>query len=263
MASSNVKYKAKDGTLISLTTKVINNTTSTSTTDALSAAQGKVLDSKLINKLDASPKYLGDFKNSSGTISLNRLSSGVYYIPNDVRHLSFLFNNAYPSMDVSSIPSTRMTRLKCTAKSVPDKFGTDVDVYIYCDTISNNIDGFPYNMCGYFPLYDGGSYVYSLVNDSTNTVKRDSLKLTMVNLKPVDFKSYCNDYNIDGTATTSFNHFCLNNMAALIYVSRVLGDGDLVYYTVIPGRSNMIYYGKLNTRINNFIKWTHISLATN
>lgn len=263
MASEKVLYKAKDGTLINLSTKVINNTTTNSTTNALSAAQGMELASKLINKLDASPKYLGDFKSPSGTISLDRLSSGVYYIPNDVRHLSFLFNNAYPSMDVSSIPSTRMTRLKCKAKNVPDKSGTNVDVYIYCDTISNNIDGFPYNMCGYFPLCDGGSYVYSLVNDSTNTVKRNSLELTYINLKPVDFKSYCNDYNIDGTATTPINNFCLNNMAALIYVSRVLGDGDLVYYTVIPGGSNMIYYGKLNTRINNSIKWTHISLATN
>lgn len=52
MASSNVKYKAKDGTLISLTTKVINNTTSTSTTDALSAAQGKILnDEKAASKV--------------------------------------------------------------------------------------------------------------------------------------------------------------------------------------------------------------------
>ena len=52
MASSNVKYKAKDGTLINLTTKVINNTTSTSTTDALSAAQGKVLnDEKAASKV--------------------------------------------------------------------------------------------------------------------------------------------------------------------------------------------------------------------
>lgn len=52
MASSNVKYKAKDGTLISLTTKVINNTTSTSTTDALSAAQGKELnDNKAASKV--------------------------------------------------------------------------------------------------------------------------------------------------------------------------------------------------------------------
>lgn len=52
MASSNVKYKAKDGTLISLTTKVINNTTSTSTTDALSANMGKVLnDEKAASKV--------------------------------------------------------------------------------------------------------------------------------------------------------------------------------------------------------------------
>lgn len=52
MASSNVRYKAKDGTLINLTTKVINNTTSTSTTDALSAAQGKVLnDEKAASKV--------------------------------------------------------------------------------------------------------------------------------------------------------------------------------------------------------------------
>ena len=52
MASSNVKYKAKDGTLISLTTKIINNTTSTSTTDALSAAQGKILnDEKAASKV--------------------------------------------------------------------------------------------------------------------------------------------------------------------------------------------------------------------
>ena len=43
MASDKVLYKAKDGTLINLSTKVINNTTSTSETDALSAAQGKIL----------------------------------------------------------------------------------------------------------------------------------------------------------------------------------------------------------------------------
>ena len=46
MASEKVLYKAKDGTLINLSTKVINNTTSDSTTDALSAAQGKILASK-------------------------------------------------------------------------------------------------------------------------------------------------------------------------------------------------------------------------
>ena len=46
MASDKVLYKAKDGTLINLSTKVINNTTSDSTTDALSAAQGKVLNNE-------------------------------------------------------------------------------------------------------------------------------------------------------------------------------------------------------------------------
>lgn len=52
MASSNVLYKAKDGTLVNLSTKVINNTTSDSTTDALSAAQGKVLNDKTFQTKD-------------------------------------------------------------------------------------------------------------------------------------------------------------------------------------------------------------------
>lgn len=52
MASDKVLYKAKDDTLINLSTKVINNTTSDSTTDALSAAQGKVLnDEKAASKV--------------------------------------------------------------------------------------------------------------------------------------------------------------------------------------------------------------------
>lgn len=50
MAVDSVKYKAKDGTLINLTTKVINNTTSTSTTDALSANQGKVINDRINNE---------------------------------------------------------------------------------------------------------------------------------------------------------------------------------------------------------------------
>ena len=63
MASSNVRYKAKDGTLINLTTKVINNTTSTSTTDALSAAQGKVLnDEKAASKVLAADVDLNTVK---------------------------------------------------------------------------------------------------------------------------------------------------------------------------------------------------------
>ena len=63
MASSNVRYKAKDGTLINLTTKVINNTTSTSTTDALSAAQGKVLnDEKAASKVLAADADLNTVK---------------------------------------------------------------------------------------------------------------------------------------------------------------------------------------------------------
>ena len=63
MASEKVLYKAKDGTLINLSTKVINNTTSTSTTDALSAAQGKVLnDEKAASKVLASNVDLNTVK---------------------------------------------------------------------------------------------------------------------------------------------------------------------------------------------------------
>ncbi len=63
MAVDSVKYKAKDGTLINLSTKVINNTTSDSTTDALSAAQGKVLnDEKAASKVLASDVDLNTVK---------------------------------------------------------------------------------------------------------------------------------------------------------------------------------------------------------
>ena len=63
MASEKVLYKAKDGTLINLSTKVINNTTSDSTTDALSAAQGKVLnDEKAASKVLAGDADLNTVK---------------------------------------------------------------------------------------------------------------------------------------------------------------------------------------------------------
>lgn len=64
MASEKVLYKAKDGTLINLSTKVINNTTSDSTEDALSAAQGKVLDSKFTT-LTKSSVGLGNVDNTA------------------------------------------------------------------------------------------------------------------------------------------------------------------------------------------------------
>lgn len=64
MASEKVLYKAKDGTLINLSTKVINNTTSDSTEDALSAAQGKILDSKFTT-LTKSSVGLGNVDNTA------------------------------------------------------------------------------------------------------------------------------------------------------------------------------------------------------
>lgn len=64
MASEKVLYKAKDGTLINLSTKVINNTTTDSTTDALSAAQGKVLASKFTT-LTKSSVGLGNVDNTA------------------------------------------------------------------------------------------------------------------------------------------------------------------------------------------------------
>ena len=64
MASDKVLYKAKDGTLINLSTKVINNTTTDSTTDALSAAQGKVLASKFTT-LTKSSVGLGNVDNTA------------------------------------------------------------------------------------------------------------------------------------------------------------------------------------------------------
>jgi hypothetical protein len=64
MASEKVLYKAEDGTLINLSTKVINNTTTDSTTDALSAAQGKVLASKFTT-LTKSSVGLGNVDNTA------------------------------------------------------------------------------------------------------------------------------------------------------------------------------------------------------
>lgn len=64
MASEKVLYKAKDGTLVNLSTKVINNTTTDSTTDALSAAQGKVLASKFTT-LTKSSVGLGNVDNTA------------------------------------------------------------------------------------------------------------------------------------------------------------------------------------------------------
>ncbi len=67
MASEKVLYKAKDGTLINLSTKVINNTTTDSTTDALSAAQGKVLASKFTT-LTKSSVGLGNVDNTADSV---------------------------------------------------------------------------------------------------------------------------------------------------------------------------------------------------
>ena len=64
MASEKVLYKAKDGTLVNLSTKVINNTATDSTTDALSAAQGKVLASKFTT-LTKSSVGLGNVDNTA------------------------------------------------------------------------------------------------------------------------------------------------------------------------------------------------------
>lgn len=75
MASDKVLYKAKDDTLINLSTKVINNTTSDSTTDALSARMGFELNNK-INDLETNKLDKSDVVNSlTSTDSKKPLSS--------------------------------------------------------------------------------------------------------------------------------------------------------------------------------------------
>ena len=142
MASSNVKYKAKDGTLINLTTKVINNTTSTSTTDALSAAQGKVLnDEKAASKVLAVDTDLNTVKtpgmySCGGGNSIKNKPTGLDAIGLIVVHNA---SGEYYTQILTTSTNTSTYRRNCTNGTWS---GWTIDKYSDTDSwrgIQNNL----------------------------------------------------------------------------------------------------------------------------